>query len=217
MLYFLLSTLFAQEPTIPLTEEPSVTMIIESHKDIEVYVAPIKMDIKSDQVEAHIDINASFRYNSLHWRGAKLKNPDTGNYESVTTQTDLKIYNEKTIRYVWEDCDYGKDPMGCSHKNDHYYLETSIQIDDHEIVTTMTLYSSDMIVVNTYSTSVRSQIKWIKQQEVTVTQNSGLLQNSTTTSIPKEELPLKWLIPANLFEKQIQQTSLGLWIGLRLD
>ena len=41
--------------------------------------------------------------------------------------------------------------------------------------------------------------------------------SSSTMHKPKEELPLKWLIPANLLDKHVSQASALLWSGVRLN
>ena len=80
----------------------------------------------------------------------------------------------------------------------------------------MILYDSDLTVIGTSVYTTDSEINWIKQQEVTMVTQQGMLGNSTMVNMPKEELPLKWLIPANLLDKQISQASALLWIGVRL-
>ena len=94
--------------------------------------------------------------------------------------------------------------------------ETVITVDDHQIVVNMILYDSDLTVVGTSVYTTDSKINWIKQQEITVIQQQGMMGSSTLINKPKEELPLKWLIPANLLDKQISQASALLWIGVRL-
>lgn len=198
-------------------EEPSTTMIVEAHRDLEVYVSPTKVINLSKHTEAIVDEHSSFGYNSLYWKGAKFKDPNYGVYERVTIHTNMNVYNEDTIQYAWDNCDYSINPRNCAWKNNHYILETTIIADDHEITVRMVLFNSDMQIVGMGIVNERSRIKWIRQQETTAYQQSGLLNNSTIVSKPKEELPIKWLIPANLFDSHIQQASVRLWTGLKIN
>ena len=212
-LYFIL-TFFAQG------QEPEVvadkTIVVEAHKDLELYVAPVIMDIQSSAVEAVIAKKTVFSYASRYWRQAKYKNK-RGIYEPVTMHTDIKVYDEDTIEYVWEDCNYKRDPKKCSYKNNHMLLETIITVDDHQIVVNMILYSPDLTVLGTSVYTSESRIYWIKQQEIAVQQQQGMMGSSTTVHKPKEELPLKWLVPTNALDKHIWQASALLWTGVRLN
>ena len=131
--------------------------------------------------------------------------------------TDIKVYDEDTIEYVWEDCNYKRDPKKCSYKNNHMLLETIITVDDHQIVVNMILYSPDLTVLGTSVYTSESRIYWIKQQEIAVQQQQGMMGSSTTVHKPKEELPLKWLVPTNALDKHIWQASALLWTGVRLN
>ena len=211
-LYFLLMFASGQEPEVEANE----TIIVEAHKDLELYVAPITMDIRSTEVETVINDQASFRYASTYWRNAKFKN-ERGIYEPVTMHTDIKVYNIDTIEYVWDNCNYKRDPKKCAYLNNHMLLETHITVDDHQIVVNMMLFSSDLTVLNAATYTSQSTIRWIRQQEQTVITQSGLMGNQTIVHTPKEELPLKWLIPTNLMEKHISQTAMRIFTGVRLN
>ena len=210
LMSLMIQTAQAQEP------EPSTTIVVEAHKDYEVYVAPIVMNIHSKEVEAVVSEKSVFGYTSSYWKNAKVKN-ERGAWEPITMHSDLKVYDKDTIKYAWPDCDYIADAKGCAYKNNHMVLETHITVDDHEIVVLMMLYGSDMTLINQSTYTSRSRINWIKQQEITVNQQQGLLGSSTTIHKPKEELPLKWLIPTNLLDKHIWQASMLLWTGTRIS
>tara|TARA_Y100001972_G_C7464340_1_gene236794 strand:- start:286 stop:582 length:297 start_codon:yes stop_codon:yes gene_type:complete len=96
-------------------------------------------------------------------------------------------------------------------------LETHITVDDHQIVVNMMLFSSDLTVLSAATYTSQSTIRWIRQQEQTVITQSGLMGNQTIVHTPKEELPLKWLIPTNLMEKHISQTAMRIFTGVRLN
>ena len=218
MFWLLTSILFAQEP--------SMTMVVEASRDIEFFVAPIKVhDYTSEDVtiEAVIDKDAAFTYLGSYINNIKVST-GRGGYEPISlSDSDVKVYNERTIKYVWEDCNYRRDALGCSVKNSHYYLETIVTVDDNQLVVKATLYDPDAQVVISSSRTDDKIIRWIRQQEITIRQEQqqgGLLGGSgqaTTIHKPKEEMPLKWEIPHTLTNRMIQQLILGTSASIRLD
>ena len=209
VIFFLILSVFA--------EEPSHTIVVEAHKDMELYVAPIKVkNVDAKHIEAVIGDYSVFGYASSHNRMAKVKiDGSIKPLQDITPR--FKVFNEDTIKYSWDNCDYIKDAKACSYKNNHYLLETHITVDKHQIVVEMFLFDQDLQIISTGSRSSDIKIYWIRQQEVTVTQNQGLMGSSTTIHKPKEELPLKWEIPYKLLQSHVQQSMLGLWLGIKID
>ena len=105
------------------------------------------MDIQSAHVEAVVAKKTIFTYAARHAKGAKIKNERGSAYERVTINYDIKVYDEDTIEYVWDNCNYKREPKKCSYQNNHMLLETIITVDDHQIVINMILYSSDLTVL----------------------------------------------------------------------
>ena len=228
----------AQEPM------PDEAIVVEAHRDIEVYVSPIEVIISTDleNIEAEIDSNAAFAYSSAYRHNAKIKN-ERGTFEPVGLNHDkIMVYSEDTIIYAWDDCNYKIKPLGCSIQNSHYYLETTIHVDDNELVVRAMLYDQDAQIIAQGTSIDRKIVRWIKQQEVTQQQSSQnqSLQGSqrncgttscspptnvsvtvpntvVTTSKPKEEMPLKWVIPHRLLNKHVQQAMLKLWVSTKMD
>lgn len=218
MWWLLSSLLFA--------EEPSMTMVVEASKDIEFYVAPIKVRnyTQETKVEMVIDKDAAFTYAGNYVRNIKVSNGRGGYEPPSITGHKVMVYNDRTIKYAWDDCDYVKDALGCSVQNSHYYLETIVTVDDNQLVVKTTLYDPEAQIVVSSSTTDDKIVRWIRQQEVTVTQQQqggGLLGGSggTTTTVhkPKEEMPLKWEIPHSLTDRMIQQLMIGTFVSIRLD
>ena len=218
MVWLLTSLLFAQEP--------AMTMIVEASRDIEFYVAPIKVhDYTSEDItiEAVVDKDSAFTYMGSYIRNIKVSTGRGGHAPASITGHDVKVYNERTIKYAWEDCNYKRDPLGCSIKNSHYYLETIVTVDDNQLVVKATLYDPDAQVVLSSSRTDDKIIRWIKQQEITIRQEQqqgGLLGGSgqsTTVHKPKEEMPLKWEIPHTLTDRMIQQIILGTSASIKID
>lgn len=218
MLWLLTSLLFAQEP--------SMTMVVEASSDIEFFVAPIKVhDYTSEDItiETVIDKDAAFTYLGSYIRNIKVSNGRGGYEPASLTGNEVKVYNDRTIKYAWEDCNYKRDPLGCSVKNSHYYLETIVTVDDNQLVVKATLYDPEAQVVISSSRTDDRIIRWIRQQEITIRQEQqrpGLLGgggSATTIHKPKEEMPLKWEIPHTLTNRMIQQLILGTSASIRLD
>ena len=143
MLWLLTSLLFAQEP--------SMTMVVEASRDIEFFVAPIKVhDYTSEDIniETVIDKDAAFTYLGSYIRNIKVSNGRGGYEPASLTGNEVKVYNERTIKYAWEDCNYKRDPLECSVKNSHYYLETIVTVDDNQLVVKATLYDPEAQVLS---------------------------------------------------------------------
>ena len=213
-LYFLLTFALGQEPKVVVGADE--TIVVEAHKDIELYVAPIVMDVQSVEVEVVLSKKSVYSYTSSYWRQAKIKN-ERGTYEPISMQGKVKVYDAETIEYVWDNCNYRRDAKKCAYLNDHLLLETYITVDDHQITVNMILLNSDLTVINQSTYTSESKVRWIRQQEVTVVQQQGMGGSQTITHMPKEELPLKWLIPTNLMNQHIQQAALGLWVGTKIN
>jgi len=177
----------------------------------DVYVAPIQKRVYSNQVEAVIGSKSAYGYNTAYWKNAKSLT-QRGTKEPISLNNLVRFYDEDTIGYAYKNCNYNSDYKKCANQNNHYTVETHITVDDHEIVVQMILYAPDMTVINISSVSEKSSVRWIRQQEVTVIQT----REATITHMPKEELPLKWLIPVNLMNEQIRRATAGLWAGVIL-
>lgn len=230
---------------LAVAEEPAAEIIVEAHRDIEVYVAPIEVIVSTnvENIEAEVDPNAAFVYSSMYSYNAKIEN-ERGAYEPVELNHDkIKVYSEDTIVYAWDDCNYKLKPLKCSIKNSHYYLETTVHVDDNELVVRAILFDQDAQVIAVGSSTDRKIIKWIKQQEIQQQQtlynqnvqgqqrNCGpnscsttaggvstvSPMNTITTTKPKEEMPLQWNIPHRLLNKHVQQAMLLMWCSTKMD
>ena len=160
-MFFMLLTslLFGQEPDY---ESVNAEIIVEASKDFELYVSPIQIVNKTKDIEGDVGKYSAFSYASIHNVNAKVSN-GYGGYEPLTLNYDkFKVYNEETIKYAWDNCDYKKDYKKCSYQNGHYFLDTIITIDDNELVVLMMLYDSDMTIVSQGRAFDRKVINWIR-------------------------------------------------------
>ena len=181
----------------------------------DVYVSPMSFSNKVNNHDIRIrhEVDAPFYYSSMYARNAKVYNGHGGYEEAIKP----RVFGEETIQYAYKGCNYKTTPLGCSIKNGHYYVETKVTFNDQQMVFRTTLYGKDGTIVNTATRTDKMIINWIKQQELIVQRSEGMLGSSTTIHKPKEEMPLKWEIPYNLFENDVQQAMLSLWLGIKMD
>ena len=231
---------------LAFAEEPDVTIEVVASKDIQVYVAPIEVIVSTskENIEAEIDPSQAFAYSGRFWHNAKVKN-ERGIYEPVKMNHDrIYIYSEETIEYAWDNCNYKTKPMKCSIQNGHFYLETTVHVDDNELVVRAILYDQHAQVISMGSSTDRKIITWIKQQEISqqttvfpnqsqVTPNPNCVDatscpapnvaipngptSQTTVDKPKEELPLQFNIPHMLLNRHVHQAMLLMWASTRMD
>ena len=231
---------------LAVADEADATIEVLGSTDIEVYVAPIEVIVstQNENIEAEIDPSQAFAYSSRFWHNAKVNN-DRGIYEPVKLNHDkIYIYSEDTIQYAWQDCNYKLKPMKCSMQNGHFYLETTVHVDDNELVVRAILFDHHAQVIAMGTSTDRRIIRWIKQQEIkqqtTVYPNQGQMPaqqpcqsgtscssggvvlpngptSQTTVEKPKEEMPLQWVIPHMLMNKHIHQAMLLMWASTKMD
>tara|TARA_R110001592_G_scaffold303982_1_gene576289 strand:+ start:339 stop:935 length:597 start_codon:yes stop_codon:yes gene_type:complete len=182
---------------------------------VDVYVSPISFinRASNETITVSHESDAPFYYSSLFARSAKVSN-GTGGYEPVEK---ARVYGRDTIKYVFPSCDYRRDALGCSIKNEHYYVETIATYNNDQMIFRSTLYSPEGTVVNTASRTDEMVVNWIKQQEITIIESEGKGGKQTLTHYGKEELPLKWEIPYKLVQYDVHQTMKGLWTGVKLN
>ena len=197
----------------------SLLMGLAFGETFDVFVSPMRIidQTTSGRVSVNHDRNAPFHYTSQYARMASAPNGTGGYHEIKNNYDDIRVYNRDTIELAYSSCDYFLEPLRCSVKNNHYYVESVITFNDDQLVVRTTLYDKDGTVINTSSRTAEMQVRWIKQQETTVIQQNSRMGSQTIVHTPKEEMPLKWEIPYRLFQKHVQQATLGLWLGTKID
>ena len=181
---------------------------------INIYVEPMKVYKNGSEVVNYISNQMVFTHSSQYVSMAKQKS-EYG-WEYIEDSDNVNVYNEKSIKYRFSGCDYKEDALGCSVRNNHYYLRTFLELREDEALIIQQLFDSKARIVSSATSSSKKIIRWIKQQEVTVIQNQGLFGSQTITNKPKEELPLEWEIPWRIFSNNFRQMSLRLWAGIKL-
>ena len=147
-LLFLVSILFANEPA---NLEDGDTIIVEAYRDIQVYVADIKIvdQTVETNVEAIIDKKAAYTYSGQYWKTAKVPAGINSWQPIELGDRDLRVYNDRTIGIVWSNCNYRRDPLMCSVQNDHYFVETIVHVDDNQLV--VLLLQQLVIVISSFT------------------------------------------------------------------
>jgi hypothetical protein len=193
----------------------SLLMGIAFGATFDVYVSPMKFTSKVTNQNIVLDheVDAPFYYSSLYARNAKMSNGH-GGYETVDNP---RVFGRDTIEYIYPNCNYRREPLGCSIKNGHYYVETEVTFNDDQMIFRTTLYNKDGTVLNSATRTDEMIVNWIKQQEVTIVENESRQGKQTITHYGKEDLPLKWEIPYKLLQNHVQQSMLGLWVGIKMD
>jgi len=184
----------------------------------DVYVAPMTFTSmqSNQQITINHDMSAPYYYSSLYANQARRPN-GAGGYQPLSISDEVRVFNHKTIKYAHPYCDYDADPMGCSVKNGHYYVETNVTFNDTQMIVRTTLYDKDATIINSISRTDDMVVHWIRQQEITIIESEGRMGKQTVTHYGKEGLPLKWEIPYELIQQDIQQAIMGLWIGIKID
>lgn len=183
--------------------------------EIGVYAESMKVYKDGKPVYNYISNEIPFAMASQHISMAMMKS-EYG-WEYIMDTRDVDLWYERTIKHKDKLCNYEEDALGCSVRNQHYYLRTTVELGEEEAVITQMLFDKNAKVVATATASSRKIIRWIKQQEVTIIQEQSMFGSRTITHMPKEELPLKWEIPWRIFSSDFRQLSLRLWSGTKLQ
>lgn len=181
----------------------------------DVYVSPMSFIDRAtnEKITINHEADASLYYSSMYASSAKMNNGH-GGYERAEKP---RVFGRDTIKYAYPDCNYRREPLGCSIQNGHYYVETTVTFNDDQMIMRAILYNKEGIIIHTSSRTDEMIVNWIKQQEVTIIESEGRAGKQTMTHYGKEELPLKWEIPYKLLQSHVQQAVMGLWVGVKID
>jgi len=193
----------------------SLIMSIAQAATFDVYVTPMSFVDRATNESITIthETDAALYYSSMYASTAKMSNGH-GGYERAVKP---RVFGRDTIEYAYPDCNYRREPLGCSIQNGHYYVETIVTFNDDQMIMRAILYSPEGTIIHTASRTDEMIVNWIKQQEVTIIESEGRDGKQTMTHYGKEDLPLKWEIPYKLLQTHVQQAVLGLWVGVKID
>lgn len=215
LLCVLIQNLYAGVPPDVIEEASKPSNVIDN--SLVVYVDKPEIVNSVNQINPSFNSKSITGYVSSHIKNSKVRNKK-GTYDVVSYAYDnIEVYDYETIEYKHKNCNYKRDAIMCGNKNKNYTIKTYINIAPHEITVKLILYNPKALIVSHATVTSKEYVRWIKQQEVIITQRQSMTGSSTTVHKPKEELPLKWQIPPNIWEKQFYRASIGLLTSVKLD
>ena len=81
-------------------EESSLTILVEAHRNFELYVAPAVVVNTTDYIEDTFNDYSPFGHAAIHSRNAKVPNGHGGHEPITLNNTGFKVYNKDTIKYA---------------------------------------------------------------------------------------------------------------------
>jgi len=224
MFAFLISMVFGGDP-IP-------EIVVESHKDIEVYVAPTQI-INETKISYHLDSTSVFGHTINDVSNAKKLTQ----YGYVSMDDEISVYNPDTIKFAWDNCDYSTKFRQCAHENGHYILESYVMFNKEQVTIRLILFDENMKPVGQTVQENSRIMKIIKRQKTSraiipmgggarprkqcgPTSCSTIPSNGTIsayTQTTTEDLkPSVIIIEPKLLDRDIQQASVRLWTSIRM-
>jgi hypothetical protein len=222
-----------------LVGNPIPEILVESHQDVEVFVAPTQV-INNTNIPYQLDSTSVFGH-TINDAGNARK---LTQYGYVSMDGEVMVYNPDTIKFSWDNCNYSTRIRECSFENGHYLLESYITFDKQQVSVRLILYNELMIpVAQSVQTNTRI-VKIIKREKTTRalipmggSSVSGLRKScgptSCSTARPtgnrgggarafsqttKEDLePTIVVVEPRLLDRDIQQASVRLWTSVKID
>tara|TARA_Y100000592_G_C5469629_1_gene318666 strand:+ start:173 stop:889 length:717 start_codon:yes stop_codon:yes gene_type:complete len=227
MFSFLFGMAFAGDP-IP-------EIIVESRKDIEVFVAPTEI-INKTKIPYHMDSTSVFGHTINDVSNAQKLTQ----YGYVSMDDDISVYNPDTIKFAWDNCDYSINYRQCSHENGHYLLESYIVFNKEQVTVRLILFDENMKPVAQTVQNNSRIVKIFKKQKV----SRAIIPMGGTTVAPRRQCgptscstirggvggsisaytqtttedlePSVIIIEPKLLDRDIQQASVRLWTSIRI-
>ena len=212
-----LSTASGQEPNIPANAE----IVVEAHRNTEVYVAPVTIVDKSDRYDVNVSDDILFGYISTHSKMAQVPSK----YGWVNIGNSIAVYNKDTINYAWDNCDYSRDYMKCSSQNGHYFVKTIVTVTDHQVQVSIQVFDQYLQVQSTGNVSNNYSISYVDRNKVTQKSSCspGTCPSILAPTVPQtqtvvEELPPEKIeIHPKLLSKDLHQASMRAFVGLKIQ
>ena len=220
---------------LAMSGEPIPEIIVESHADVEIFVAPTRV-INNTEIPYQLDSTSVFGHTINDARNAKKLTQ----YGYVSIDEDIYVYNPDTIKFAWENCNYSTDFRKCSHENGHYLLESYIVFDKEQVTVRLILFDENMTPVQQSVQNNTRIMKIFKRKKVsraliptggtavaprrqcgptscsTIRGRGGSISAYTQTTTEDLE-PSVVIIEPRLLDRDIQQASVRLWTSVRID
>ena len=224
--------MFAFLISMVLGGDPIPEIIVESHRNIELYVAPTQV-INNTKISYQLDSTSVFGHTINDVRNAKK----LSQYGYIPMDNEIVVYNPDTIKFAWKNCNYSTSFRECSHENGHYLLESYIVFDKQQVTVRLILFDENMTPVAQSVQSNTRVVKILKRQKTSraiipmggrrptrqcgPTSCSTIQGNSTVsayTQTTTEDLePSIIVVEPRLLDKDIQQASVRLWTSVKID
>ena len=225
--------MFALLTALAFGGEPMPEIIVESHKDVEVFVAPTQI-INETDIPYYLDSTSVFGHTINDVSNAKK----LSQYGYIPMDDEISVYNPDTIKFAWDNCDYYVKFRECSHENGHYLLESYIVFNKEQVTIRLILFDENMKPIGQSVQGNTRIMRIFKRQKtsraIIPTGGGGRPRRqcgpTTCSTLPPtgnisgytqtttEDLePSVVIIEPKLLDKDIQQASVRLWTSIRID
>ncbi len=203
----------------------------------------------AEEPRASITVTDS-RYEEIYFEEPRVKCSVPCSFEQDTSQifveanakhrTWLKagkvtgIYNDETIKYAYDDCNFKQDPHGCANKNGLWVMRTTISVDEGRASINVMLFdeSAAMIGQGTFTRFKKTRIverKKVTQQRVPGSPGSieqcnkadgscatiPFQENGQTATQTEDLKPIVIDLPPTLSARDIGQTMIYVYDSVR--
>lgn len=225
--------MFALLATLVFGGEPMPEIIVESHVDVEVFVAPTQI-INETDIPYHLDSTSVFGHTINDVSNAKK----LSQYGYIPMDDEILVYNPDTIKFAWDNCDYSTKFRECSYQNGHYLLESYIVFNKEQVTIRLILFDENMTPIGQTvqdNTRIMRIFERQKTSRAIIPMGGGARPRrqcgpTTCSTLPPtgnisgytqtttEDLePSVVIIEPRLLDKDIQQASVRLWTSIRID
>ena len=141
-------------------EEPAASITVTDSRYEEIYfeeprvICTVPCSFEQDTSSIFVEAN---RHHRTWYRHGKIAG----------------IYNDDTIKYAYDDCDFKKDPHGCAFENSLWIMRTSVSVDAERASINIMIFdeTAAMIGQGTFTRFKKTRI--IQRQKVTQSQAPG--------------------------------------------
>jgi hypothetical protein len=214
--------------------DPMPEIIVESHRDIEVFVAPTQI-INETKTPYYLDSTSVFGHTINDVSNAKKLTQ----YGYVSMDDEISVYNPDTIKFAWDNCDYSTKFRQCAHENGHYTLESYIVFNKEQVTIRLILFDENMKAMAQTVQENSRVMKIIKRQKTSraiipmggggaaprrqcgpsscSTAPMGGSISAYTQTTTEDLKPSVIIIEPKLLDRDIQQASVRLWTSIRMQ
>jgi len=145
-------------------EEPTVSITVTDSRYEEIYfeeprvMCSVPCSFEQDTSSIFVEANSKHR--------AWLK-----------TGKVMGVYNDETIKYAYEDCNFKQNPHGCANENGIWVMRTTISIDAGRASINIMLFDDTAAMIGQGTYTKFKKIKVIERKKVTQRQIPGSTGN----------------------------------------